>query len=78
MRRGNICYLILHDSEHLSNCKVDAASKLVLVIDLEPFVENLEYVRLEDLADFQVNESFIFQDREVFLSFGTLAECFAI
>ena len=76
--RGDFCDLILHNSEHLSNCKVDAASKLVLVIDLEPSVENLDDLRFEDFGDSQVSEFLVLQDREVFLSFRTLTECFAV
>ena len=51
MRCRNFCDLVLHDSEHFSNCKVDAASKFVLVVDLEPSVQNLNYVGFEDLGD---------------------------
>lgn len=47
----NISNLIFHHSIHFSCCKVDAAGKLVLVIDLKPSVDNLGDVRLENFAN---------------------------
>ena len=51
MGRGQLSHLILDDSEHLSDCLIDSASKLVLVIDHQPLVQDYDDVWLEDLRD---------------------------
>ena len=74
----NLCDLILHNSEHFSNCKVDAACKFFLVIDLEPSVENLDYLGFQNLGNAQISKFFVLQNGEVLLSFRTFAECLAV
>ena len=52
MRCRDFSHLVLHDSEHFSDCEIDAASEFVLVIDLEPSGKDLDYVWFEDFCDF--------------------------
>ena len=61
----NLCQLIFDDSVHFSHGVKDSTVELVLVIDLEPSVENGHDVGFEDLSVGQLLELLVSHDSEL-------------
>ena len=78
VRGGNFSDLILDNGEHFSDGEVDAPREFILVIDLEPSVQDLDHLRFQDLDNWKVDKLLVFQNGKVFLGLGTFTKCFAV
>ena len=70
--------LVLDDSVHFSDCKINSPRKLVLVIDSEPLAQDNDDVWLQNFRDSQLRKLLRLQDHKGFLRFWLLAKSSAI
>ena len=71
---GDVSQLVLDHGEHLPDCEEDPSCELVLVVDLQPSVDDLSNLRLEHLGDLQLEKGSVLENLEVLGHLGRGAE----
>lgn len=75
---GDCGDLVLDDSVHLTDSKVDSASEHVLVVDGKPLSQYLDNFRLQNFVDGQFTELFHFQNWKRLGGFWLISKSLAV